>query len=145
MSLTDAEWVLILNDASKRIRGDIRWTDDEDHLPAQQFLSQIDSLAGRPLFVKGYCNQQSKRLSYSLILSAVGRIYGLDLGCEHHNPQCNRIGEKHAHKWSERYQSKEAYVPEYITAPISDPVTIWRQFCGKACLQHDGVLEKPVL
>ena len=32
------------------------------------------------------------------------------------------VGEKHKHRWSERYRDKEAYVPTDVAAPVSDPV-----------------------
>ncbi|MGH8191833.1 MAG: DUF6978 family protein, partial [Rhodanobacteraceae bacterium] len=42
------------------------------------------------------------------------RIYGLDLGKDHHNPQCNQVGEKHKHRWTDQYRDKEAYEPRDI-------------------------------
>ena len=44
----------------------------------------------------------ARTLTYALILKTAGRIYGLDLGKDHHNPQCEQVGEKHKHRWSER-------------------------------------------
>jgi hypothetical protein len=38
---------------------------------------------------------------------------------------------------------KEAYAPEDITAPPTDPVAVWRQFFGEAKIQHDGVMHPP--
>ena len=52
-----------------------------------------------------------------------GRVYGLDLGQDHHNP--------------------EAYPPGDITASLDDPVEVWRQFCGEARITHHGALEAP--
>ena len=143
MPLTNAEWSAILTDTSKRILGDIGWSDDEYHSSTQQFRAEIDSSADWPLFVKGSYNPLSMTLSYVIILKTVGRIYALDLGKDHHNPQCNRVGEKHKHQWSEQYRDKEAYVPGDITAPISNPVEVWRQFCAEAYLEHDGTLAHP--
>ena len=143
MLLTNLELSLILRDTSKRILGDIGWSDDEYRSPAQQFRAEIDSSEGRPLFVKGSYNPFAMTLSYAIILKPTGRIYALDLGKDHHNPQCNRVGEKHKHEWSERYRDKEAYVPEDITAPASRPVEVWQQFCAEACLEHDGTLAHP--
>ena len=143
MPLTNAEWSAILTDTSKRIPDNIGWSDDEYHSPTQQFRAEIDSSAGWPLFVKGSYNPFVMTLSYAIILKTVGRIYALDLGKDHHNPQCNRVGEKHKHKWSEQYRDKEAYVPEDITAPVSNPVEVWQQFCAEACLDHGGTLARP--
>lgn len=143
MPLTNAELSAILTDTSKRVHGDIHWSDDEYHSPAQRFRSEISSSVGWPLFVQGYYNPYAMALSYAIILKPVGRIYGLDLGKEHHNPQGDQIGEMHKHKWSERYRDKQAYAPDDITAPVSQPVAVWQQFCTEACLEHDGVLAEP--
>ncbi len=108
MSLTDVEFASILNDNTKRIDGDVFWAEDEDHSPAFEFRVNVTSKSGWPLFVKGRFNSPAGTLNYALILTTVGRIYGLDLGKDHHNPQCEQVGEKHKHKWSELYRDKEA-------------------------------------
>ena len=69
---------------------------------------------------------------------------GHDLGKDHHNPQCEQVGEKHKHQWSERYADKEAYVPDDVNAPVSDPVAVWKEFCAEARIQHDGRMQPPV-
>lgn len=82
-------------------------------------------------------------LTYVLILKTEGRIYGLDLGKDHHNPQCDPVGETHKHRWSETFRDKEAHVPKDITAPPSEPVAVWRQFCAEAELKHEGKMHHP--
>ena len=82
-------------------------------------------------------------LSYVLILKTAGRVYALDLGKDHHNPQCDHVGEKHKHRWTERFRDKEAYVPPDITADVADPVAVWQQFCAEATITHGGTL-RPV-
>jgi len=47
--MTEAEFQAILGDASKRIEGDIAWSDDEDHSPAVEFRANILSDNGYPL------------------------------------------------------------------------------------------------
>ena len=143
MSLTNAEFDSIIQDKSKRIEGNIDWIEDEDHSPARVFRANIESAAGWPLFVQGRYNPLACTLTYALILKTAGRIYGLDLGKDHHNPQCNQVGEKHKHKWSEQYRDTEAYVPSDITAQVSDPVEVWKQFCKEADIEHDGELRQP--
>ncbi|MGH8190537.1 MAG: DUF6978 family protein, partial [Rhodanobacteraceae bacterium] len=71
------------------------------------------------------------------------RIYGLDLGKDHHNPQCNQVGEKHKHRWTDQYRDKEAYEPRDITASATDPVTVWTQFCKEAKIAHHGQMMPP--
>ena len=143
MRLTDAEYRAILEDGTKQIVGDITWGEDEDHSPAREFGIDIESTRGWPLFAKGRCNPEAATLNYTLILKSVGRIYALDLGKDHHNPQCNHVGEKHKHRWSERYGDKEAYVPDDVNATISDPVAVWREFCAEARIRHEGLMRRP--
>jgi hypothetical protein len=143
MSLTSAEFEAILDDDTKQIVGDVAWAEDEDHSPSVEFRAEIVSNAGWPLFVRGSYNPLIPALSYTLILKTVGRVYALDMGKDHHNPQCNQVGEKHKHKWSEQFRDKEAYEPNDITAAVSDPVAVWAQFCIEAKLTHVGTFHAP--
>ena len=133
----------VLADESKRVQGDVSWKEDEDRSPAVEFRVDIESTSGWPLFVKGRYNVAARTLTYALILKTTGRIYGLDLGKDHHNPQCDQVGEKHKHRWSEPYGDKEAYVPDDVGAPVSDPVAVWKEFCAEARIQHDGSMKPP--
>jgi len=143
MPLTNAEFDAILNDETKRVVGDLLWQEDEDHSPSVEFRAEVLSDTGWPLFVKATYNSLIPALSYALILKNVGRVYALDLGKDHHNPQCNQVGEKHKHKWTEQFRDKEAYVPTDITEPASTPVAVWQQFCAEAKLTHDGAMTAP--
>jgi len=108
-----------------------------------QFRAEIRSEAGYPLFVNGRYNALAETVSFSLIHRSTGRVYGLDLGADHHNPTCVNLGEKHKHRWTDRYADKEAYVPDDITAAPNKPVEIWRQFCLEAKITHTGVMDTP--
>ncbi len=143
MSLTDTQFNAILTDSSKRVDGDIVWQDDEDHSPSLEFRVEVSSDAGWPLFVRGSYNPVIPALSYSLILKTDGRVYGLDMGKEHHNPECTLVGETHKHMWLEPFRDKWAYSPGDITAPIHDPIAVWQQFCVEANLIHSGVMGAP--
>lgn len=144
MPLTDTEFASILEDESKRIRGNITWKEDEDHSPALEFRVDVESTNGWPLLLKGRYNPAAGTLTYALILKTTGRVYGLDMGKDHHNPTCEQVGEKHKHRWSERYGDKEAYVPDDVNAPVSDPVAVWREFCAEARIRHDGTMRRPL-
>jgi len=133
----------MLADDTKRIDGDLAWKEDEDRSPAVEFRAAVASEAGYPLFVNGRLSRLAGTLSYVLIHRGTGRVYGLDLGAEHHNPTCDHVGETHKHRWTERFADKEAYVPEDITADLADPVEVWKQFCREAAIVHDGVLAAP--
>jgi hypothetical protein len=145
MALTRTEFETLLNDGTKRIVGDIAWQGDEDHSPCLEFRAEVRSDRGWPLFVRGSFNPLIPALSYVLILKTEGRIYGLDLGKDHHNPQCDQVGERHKHRWTERFRDKEAYVPSDITASPAQPVEVWKQFCAEARINHEGRMMAPPL
>ena len=143
MVLTNTEFETILDDSSKRIEGNLVWQEDEDHSPSVEFLAEVTSDSGWPLFVRGSYNPLIPALTYVLILKTEGRVYGLDLGKDHHNPECDQVGEKHKHSWTEQLRDKNAHVPTDITEPASNPVAVWKQFCAEAKLTHNGELAPP--
>ena len=130
MAISQQEFDTILNDETKRIDEDIAWGKDEDHSPALEFRTDISSEAGYPLFVVGRYNASAGTLSYAIIHKSAGRIYAVDLGADHHNPECNLAGEKHKHKWNGEFRDKQAYVPEDITETWGRPMDVWKQFCA---------------
>jgi len=143
MPITQADFDAILADRTKTINGDIQWRRDDDDGVGCSFRAEISSVDGHPVFINGYYNPIAGKLSYVIIHRETGRVYGLDLGAEHHNPTCSRVGEKHKHKWTDRYKDKEAYVPTDITAAASDPVSVWKQFCVEASITHNGNMGAP--
>jgi hypothetical protein len=143
MALSNTEFEAVLSDASKQIVGDLAWSEDEDHSPSVEFRAEVQSAGGWPLFVRGSYNALAGALTYVLILKSVGRIYGLDLGKDHHNPTCQQVGEKHKHRWTEAMKDKDAYVPKDITAGTTDPVAVWTQFLAEAKIAHEGRLAAP--
>jgi hypothetical protein len=143
MEFTETELAAILNDASKEIVGDIYWSEDDDHSPSVEFKAEILSQAGYPLFVRGSFNLLAQTLTFVIIHASSRRIYALDRGKDHHNPDCHDVGEKHKHRWTDQFRDKEAYVPTDITAPTLDPVAVWQQFCSEAKINHRGVMYAP--
>lgn len=143
MPITQTEFDTIMADQTKRVTGDLQWREDDDHSPAVEFGAEVESDAGYPLYIKGRLNQRAGKLSYTLLHRATGRIYALDLGADHHNPTCQRVGETHKHSWSDKYADKHAYVPADITADIDDHGAVWRQFCAEAGIVHHGILHQP--
>ena len=132
----------ILGDNTKAILKNIIWNDD-DHSPASEFNIEVESALGPPIFVHGRYNSLSGKLSYSIIHRTLGRIYGLDLGADHRNPDGERVGDRHKHSWKDGYRDKIAYVPQDITAPWHRPVEVWAQFCAEANLRHSGTMFQP--
>ena len=142
MTLTDNEFAAMLSDETKIVSGDILWTQDEDHSPSFEFTVDVQSDAGWPLFVRGSFNPLLPALSFVMILKTAGRVYALDLGKDHKNPDGNMIGEKHKHRWTEQHRDKQAHVPQDITAAADDPLTAWTQFCLEANLRHVGTMHQ---
>jgi hypothetical protein len=142
-TVTEAEFSAILDDPSKTIEGDIDWRGDEDHSPTVEFRVEVASGAGWPLTLCVSYNGLAQTLTYALIHRGTGRIYALDLGKEHRNPTGELVGEKHKHRWTERFRDKEAYAPLDITASADDPVEVWGQFCKEAKVTHRGALRAP--
>jgi hypothetical protein len=143
--ISNSEFETILNDATKRIEGDISWKPDPEGSPGLEFRAEIVSDTGWPLFAKGRYNPRSGKLTYVIVHPNAGRIYGLDLGAEHHNPDCNDVGDPHKHRWTEAFRDKQAYIPDDITGRWDDPVTVWQQFCTEANIRHNGrMLQPPV-
>ena len=143
MAISQQEIESILADASKQIVGDIVWTADVDHSPGREFRIQVQTNEEYPLFAMGRYNSFSGSLSYGFILRGTGRVYALDLGKSHRNPDGARVGEKHKHRWRDGFRDKCAYVPDDITATWTCPLSVWEQFCSEAQLQHDGVMHTP--
>lgn len=143
MPLTDIAFDTIINDRTKTIEGDIEWREDEDHSPSVEFKVQIDSAGGWLLFLKGTYNPLLPAITYAIILKTSGRIYALDIGKGHKNPNGSRVGNTHKHRWSEEYKDKNAYEPQDISALPNDPVQAWQEFCLEAKIHHNGRMHQP--
>lgn len=143
--MTDDEFRAILDDNSKVITGNISWAEDSDHSPAQEFRVEVNSVGGYPLFIQGRYNGSAGKLSFSMIYRGIGRIYGLDLGAAHRNPDGERVGEKHKNYWRDGARDKWAYVPEDITETWNRPVSVWNQFCAELKLTHAGTMSPPAI
>ena len=144
MTISQQEFEAILVDDSKTIVGNITWVRDMDHSPAREFRANVASDAGYPLFIVGRYSSLAGTLSYALIHRGAGRIYALDLGAEHRNPDGRLVGAKHKHRWTDSFRDKQAYVPEDITEPWNKPINVWTQFCQQAKIQHRGRMHPPV-
>ena len=144
MTLSQQEYDGIISDTTKVIHGDIAW-EGAGNSPTRQFIVDIQSNGGHSIFVKGWYNPRSGKLSYSIIHGQAGRIYGLDLGADHQNPDGEFVGEKHKNYWVPGRRDKWAYVPEDITEPWNRPAAVWGEFCAEANIQHLGRLRDPFI
>ena len=140
MTLSQQEYQNIIDDNTKIILEDILW-ETVPHTSGQRFRAEIQS--DYPLSMSGWYNPASYKLSFALIHQNAGRIYGLDLGADHRNPDGVRVGEKHKNYWREGDRDKWAYVPQDITEPWDRPLEVWRQFCDEAKLRHLGIMRPP--
>ena len=145
MTISQQEFDSILADETKYVSKNIEWSDDVDHSHAREFRVDVQSEAGYSLFIEGRYNSFAGKLSYSFILRGTGRIYGLDLGADHRNPDGEMLRGKHKNSWLEGHRDKWAYVPEDVTEPWDRPVEVWGQFCKEANLQHRGSMYSPVV
>lgn len=138
----ESEVQAIIGDATKSIDSDLVWSEDEDHGPRIEFRAELSSAAGHSLMVVASYNRESRVLGYHIVHRGLGRrIYGLDLGRQHRNPDGHRVGETHKHRWTDAAQDRWAYAPSDITASADDPVAVWRQFCAEASINHRGTLQ----
>jgi hypothetical protein len=141
--MSQQEYDAIINDRTKVIEADIVWEGAGNSL-TREFRMDIASDEGHPIFVKGWYNPRSGKLSFSIIHRTVGgRIYGLDLGAEHYNPDGKPVGEKHKNYWVSGYRDKWAYVPDDITGTWDRPIQVWEQFCAEVSLSHSGTIRHP--
>jgi len=141
--MTEGEFHDLLIDQTKVITVDISWTSDLEHPLWVNFKAPIESSSGWPIFLKGSFNLQTQALSFTIIHKPAGRIYALDLGKGHQNPDLTKLGDKHKHRWTLAYKDKEAYVPADITFDGSEPLEVWQQFCTEAKIIHNGTFDRP--
>lgn len=143
--MNQQDFEMFVTDTMKHINEGIEWEQDDGHYPSVEFRAEVVSQSKYPVFVKGSYNQLAQTLTYALIHQRYGRIYALDLGKEHQNPGGLKVGRKHKHRWTEDFRDREAYEPDDITALISDPIGVWKQFCKEVFLTHNGVMYPPPL
>lgn len=139
--LNEAEVQQILDDQSKIIRGDLEWSTKADHPIWVGFVAPVESNLGYPLFLNASLNHEAGKLSFALVVRGERRIYGLCLGVGHTDLETgSRLGEKHKHRWTDRYADKSVYSPGDITVDASAPDVAWVQFCREARIRHEGHL-----
>ena len=144
MTLSQHEYETIMADTSKRIEGDILWKVSSSHDHAQTFHQNVLSDREWSLFIKGWWNPPSSKLSYVLIFKKTERIFALDTGkCGHHNPTCQSITGAHIHRWHVRTKDKNA-IPAPNTGNWDHPLEVWEQFCSLAVIAHIGKLARPI-
>ena len=137
MTLSQYEYETIMADTSKKIEKRISWKLRSLQGHAQEFRQNVLSDRKWPLFIKGWWNPLSHKLSYALILKTE-RIFGLDIGdYVHHNPTCQSITGAHIHEWNEKTKGKIA-IPAPNIGSWNQPLEAWEQFCSLTVIDHRG-------
>ena len=139
----DEEYKAIIDDDAKSISENIVWHDVPGDPAAQEFRVNVYCPAVDEMFIKGRYNPFAGKLTYALVIPGVGRIYGLDLGMNHRNPNGEYAGRAHKNYWVNGAEDRWAYAPQDITASVNDPVRVWRQFCAEANIRHTGTMTSP--
>jgi len=122
--MNQADFEGLLNDTTKRLLGTLRGRVTKTF--ADGGVSCRGAVRCRLSdFVKGSYNALAGALSYTLSIADV-EFTRWTSARTIHNPSCTNIGEKHKHRWREPVRDKEAYAPDDITAPPTDPVAVWQ-------------------
>lgn len=139
------EFNAILADPSKSVVGDITWRPSDSDPAARTFRVTVAADGAYPLFVQGWFSPRRGKLSFSLICDreGVGRIYGLDIGASHRNPDDSIAGDPHKNYWKEGEGDNWAYEPQDISAPWDAPVLAWSEFCAEAHIRFFGIMQPP--
>ena len=133
-----------MSDKTKKIVENITWVGDKKKSEIVKFGVPVVSDSNYPIFVDGSYNRYLNRLSYKIIHREIGRrIYGLDMGKNHRNPDGELVGENHIHKWSEEYEDRKAYsAQECVSSPATKPKEVWKEFCQEVNINFQGLMEE---
>ena len=139
------EFEVLMADSTKRVIGDIAWEVSDSDPAARTFRTSVNSDSLHPLIVQGWYSPRREKLSYALVYNqeGVGRIYGLDFGASHPNPDGTKAGDPHKNYWTEDDGDSWAYEPTDISAPWNDPVRAWTEFCAEANIRFFGIMQPP--
>lgn len=80
MSISELEVKVILAEQSKRIDGDVIWRDRQGRAAGKVFRVDVGSEPDWALFIAGFWNPESGKLTYDLVHGKRDRIIGLHLG-----------------------------------------------------------------
>lgn len=145
-TLSQREFEALLADRSKRIVGDLAWSDDPDHLPAQEVRAGIESDSGWPILAYGWWQPRYEKLSFALIHRTEGRIFGFDLGSgPHRSPDGTSVRGTHQHVWTAEHRDGIAIARPDIVLSWAQPSALWQIFCLEAGIDHIGRFAEPIL
>jgi len=147
--MTSQEFDDFLLDTTKYIPEDIHWQVKNNH--EQMITFRVDIYSQKfdsCTFLNGNIRPYNNlfTLTYAIIHKTYSeRIYALDVrGTPHTDPETNQnLGPNHKHRWHPIYKSSSAYVPNDISFSSDNPVTIWKEFCLEANINHRGRMISP--
>lgn len=96
--------------APKRIEDDVRFEQKQTWFKARAAVLGVED---HELFLELSWNATADKISVVLIVKRVApgfaRIYGADVGTDHHNPTCDQAGDPHRHdQWTEKHGERMA-------------------------------------
>ncbi len=145
MPLSDTEFEQIMSDPTKRIVGDIVWSDDQDHLPTKEFRATIESSVSPGLFVHVTWRPQHEDMFLVLVHPDYARIAGLCVGFDgHRDPDRARRHRNHWHRWRQRGGTKWVEDEEQTALSWDLPLQVWSYFCETLNIRHLGTMAVPV-
>ena len=137
-----------LNDDQKKVVGDINWKDhSKTGIGGVEFIAKLEVNTGEAMQIKGFCNYVTRKLTFAVIASSCGRLYGLCIGDVRHTDAKSKklIRGTHKHKYILPWRDRHAYVPGDITAKYDEVEKAWREFCLEAKITHEGTMDIPVV
>lgn len=133
-----------MSDKSKRIIENITWKGDKKDSETVKFRVSILSNNDHNIFADGSYNRYLERLSYKIIHKEIGRrIYGLDMGKDHKNPDKTIVKGNHIHEWNEDFEDRIAYsANNIIISKATNPIEVWKEFCRETSINFQGIMEE---
>ena len=146
MALSQEEFDAIIADKSKRIVGDVAWSESLGHQGAVEFGAPVLNYLNRPLRVHGWFRQSERKLSFTLLYGSV-RIAGIDFGrgLSHRNIDGTRIVGAHMQLWVAVAQRAEAIPLPPEMPEWNEPVQVWVRFCAELGILHLDDLISPAI
>jgi hypothetical protein len=131
--VTQGEFNALIADSTKRIEGGIAWTQDKNGV-VFEFRIRVLSDPGDQLSVKGSHNRKLGKTSYTLYTT--DRIFSVDFDRRHGD-----AGNFHIHVWDAAKQKCVAAKVDDSAEIGKDPLRLWKWFCDKTQIVHNGALQ----
>ena len=118
---------------------DVEWKARDGYL---EFRLAIVCEEAYPLQIIGVFTAKTGYYRYNFFLGSQP-IRMLHVGKAHHNPECDRTGKNHKHRWTDAHQERWAYEPGDLD--LSDMETAFRGFVQECNIEFRGQFRKPAI